>query len=159
MGVAESAREAVTYYARALAQGNEPSKEALCILATEGVPEATATLHRAGVDAPLRAADAAVVAAGRCPLGDLAAQEAACEAWAARPLAALRAAAEAGDLAAMFVLGDCSARRRTGHRLVPALCRRQRCDRAVQPRSHAKGWHGWPRAEPRRGRAAVPPRS
>jgi hypothetical protein len=105
LGVAKSAREAVTYHARALVQGDEASKRALCILATEGVPEATAALHRAGIDAPLRAADAAVVAAGRCPLGDLEAQEAACKAWVARPLAAVRAAAEAGDLAAMQELG------------------------------------------------------
>ena len=105
-GVAKSAREAVTYHSRAFAQGNEVSKEALCVLATEGVPEATTALHRAGIDAPLRAADAAIVAAGRCPLGDLEAQEAARKAWAARPLAALRAAAEAGDLAAMEELGE-----------------------------------------------------
>jgi TPR repeat protein len=54
--------------------------------------------------------------AGRCPLGNLAAQEAACLAWAARPLAAVRAAAEAGDLAAMEVLGG---RFRFGVRGVP----------------------------------------
>ena len=47
-----------------------------------------------------------MVAAGRCPLGGLAAQMSAGQAWAARPLAALRAAAEAGDLAAMEVLGE-----------------------------------------------------
>ena len=100
LGVAKSVREAVAYHARSFAQGSELSKEVLCELAAEGVPEATAALHLAGVDAPLRAADAAAVAAGRCPLGNLEAQEAACRAWMARPLAALRAAAEAGDLAA-----------------------------------------------------------
>jgi TPR repeat protein len=105
-GVAKSAREAVTYHTRALAQGEEASKRALCQLATEGVSEATAALHRLGLDAPLRAADAAVVAAGRCPLGDLAAQQAACEVWAGRPIAAIRAAAEAGDLAAMEDLAE-----------------------------------------------------
>jgi ribulose-5-phosphate 4-epimerase/fuculose-1-phosphate aldolase len=41
-GVAKSAREAVTYHARALVQGSKASKEALFELATEGVPEATA---------------------------------------------------------------------------------------------------------------------
>jgi TPR repeat protein len=106
-GVPKSPREAATYHARAAAQGDEGSKTALRILATEGVSEATAALHRLGLDAPLRAADAAVVAAGRCPLGDLAAQEAACKAWAARPLAAIRLAAEGGDLAAMEALGGC----------------------------------------------------
>jgi TPR repeat protein len=115
-GVAKSAREAVTNYARALGQGSEAAKRALCELATEGVTDATAALHRAGVDAPLRAADAAVVAAGRCPLGDLAAQEAACKAWIARPLAAIRLAAEGGDLAAMVVLGGCF---RSGERGAP----------------------------------------
>jgi TPR repeat protein len=106
LGVAKSVREAVNFHAHSFAQGSELSKEVLCELAAEGVPEATAALHRAGVDAPLRAADAAAVAAGRCPLGNLEAQEAACRAWMARPLAALRAAAEAGDLAAMEDLGE-----------------------------------------------------
>ena len=101
----KSPREAATYHARAAAQGDEGSKKALRILATEGVSEATAALHRLGEDAPLRAADAAVVAAGRCPLGDFAAQQAAVLRWGARPLSDLRAAAEAGDLAAMVELG------------------------------------------------------
>jgi hypothetical protein len=54
-------------------------------------------------------AEAAVVAAGGCPLGDLAAQEAAVAKWRApeRSLAAVRVAAEAGDLAAQHVLGTC----------------------------------------------------
>jgi TPR repeat protein len=106
-GVPANPREAATYHARAAAQGAEGSKNALCLLATEGVSEATAALHRLGLDAPLRAADAAVVAAGRCPLGDVAAQEAAIKTWLARPLAAIRAAAEGGDLAAMEALGEC----------------------------------------------------
>ena len=54
-------------------------------------------------------ADAAVVAAGGCPVGDVAAQEAAVDKWLApaRTLAEIRAAAERGDLAAMHVLGSC----------------------------------------------------
>ena len=103
----KSPREAATYHARAAAQGEEASKNALRLLAAEGVSEATAALHRLGLDAPLRAADAAAVAAGRCPLGDVAAQEAAMNRWGVRPLAAIRAAAETGDLAAMEALGEC----------------------------------------------------
>ena len=41
-------REAVILYARAAAQGLEPSKRALLLLATGGVPEATAALHQLG---------------------------------------------------------------------------------------------------------------
>ena len=52
------------------------------------------------------AADAATIAAGRCPLGNLSEQAAALKQWAARPFAEVLAAAKAGDLAAMDQLGD-----------------------------------------------------
>jgi hypothetical protein len=48
--------------------------------------------HRADCKAWRAEADAAVVAAGGCPLGDLAAQQAAIDKEEAKPLAALRAA-------------------------------------------------------------------
>jgi TPR repeat protein len=116
LGVPKDLRAAASWFARSAGHGNEPAKAALFLLATAGVPEATAALHRLGVDAPLRAADAAVVAAGRCPLGDRAAQIMAGQAWVVRPLAALRAAAEAGNLAAMQELGG---RFRFGERGAP----------------------------------------
>jgi TPR repeat protein len=52
-------------------------------------------------------ADAAIVAAGGCPLGDLAAQGAAVMKWmvTGRSLAAIRAAAEGGDLSAQSAIG------------------------------------------------------
>ena len=106
-GVPVNHRVAATYHARAAAQGSEPSKRSLYTLATKGVTEATTALHSLGIDAPLRAADAALVAAGRCPVGDLAAQTAALERWVDRPFAAIRAAAEGGDLIAMEALGEC----------------------------------------------------
>jgi GDPmannose 4,6-dehydratase len=51
--------------------------------------------------------DEAIVAAGGCPLGDVKAQAAAIEKWAApeRTLAEIRKAAEGGDLAAQYVIG------------------------------------------------------
>ena len=65
--------------------------------------------HKAECRAWRAEADAAVVAAGGCPLGDIAAQEAAIAKWWApeKSLAAVRAAAEGGDLAAQCVLGGC----------------------------------------------------
>jgi len=53
--------------------------------------------------------DEATVAAGGCPLGDVKAQRAAIQKWAApeRTLAEIRKAAEGGDLAAQVVLGAC----------------------------------------------------
>jgi TPR repeat protein len=105
-GVPKDLRAAASWWARAAGHGSEVAKVALRDLATDGVSEATAALHRLVEDAPLRAADAAVVAAGRCPLGDYAAQMAAIARWGARPLSDLRAAAEAGDLAAMAELGE-----------------------------------------------------
>jgi len=53
--------------------------------------------------------DEAIVAAGGCPLGDVKAQEAEILKWAApeRTLAEVRKAAEGGDLAAQYVLGEC----------------------------------------------------
>jgi TPR repeat protein len=53
--------------------------------------------------------DAEVVASGGCPLGDLKAQEAAIMMWNApeRTLAEIRKAAEGGDLAAQYMLGNC----------------------------------------------------
>jgi hypothetical protein len=84
-GVPRDTRAAASWFARAAGHGNEPAKTNLAALATEGAPEAAAALHRLGIDAPLRAADAAAVAAGRCPLGDVAAPEAEIEAWMKRP--------------------------------------------------------------------------
>jgi TPR repeat protein len=155
-GVPKDLRTAASWFARSAGHGFEEANARLCKLATEGVPEATDALHRLGVDAPLRSADAAVVAAGRCPLGDLAAQRAACQAWLARPLAALRAAAEAGDLAAMFALGECF---RLGKRGAPhddALAvvwwRRSAAGDVAMAQFNLGSMH-------ERGRAAVPPRS
>ena len=71
--------------------------------------------HRPECRAWRAEADAAVVAAGGCPLGDLAAQREAIDRWAVRPLDALRAAAEGGDIAAQLVLGS------TFERGVPGL--------------------------------------
>mgnify|MGYP000107779280 CR=1 FL=1 len=64
--------------------------------------------HKAECKAWRAEADAAVVAAGGCPLGDVKAQEAAIGKWAApeRTLAAMRAAAEGGDIAAQYALGN-----------------------------------------------------
>ena len=76
-------------------------------LAVEGVREASAALYRLGEEAPLRAEDAAAVAAGRCPLGDLAAQQATVDSWGRRSLADVRTAAEGGELSAQLVLGHC----------------------------------------------------
>jgi TPR repeat protein len=109
LGVLRDLRAAVLWFARAATKGHKEPKEMLLALASEGVPEAAAALHRLGVDSPLRAADAAVIAAGSCPLGDVEAQDAAIVKWAApeRTLAAMRAAAEAGDIAAQYALGEC----------------------------------------------------
>ena len=72
--------------------------------------------HRPECRAWRAEADAAVVAAGGCPLGDLAAQMAAIDKWKARPLDALRAAAEGGDVAAQHVLGSAFERGAPGRR-------------------------------------------
>jgi TPR repeat protein len=58
---------------------------------------------------PQHAANAASVAAGRCPLGNVEAQQVAIDKWNTpeQSLAAIRAAAEGGNLAAQYVLGSC----------------------------------------------------
>ena len=65
--------------------------------------------HKAECKAWRAEADAAVVAAGGCPLGDVEAQWVAIKKWAVaeKTLAAIRAAAEGGDLAAQYVLSVC----------------------------------------------------
>jgi len=106
-GVPVDLRAAASWFARSAAQGDKYSKMELRKLAVEGVREATAALYRLGEDAPLRAEDAAVVAAGRCPLGDIKTQNKKCDSWALRPLSAIREAAEHGDISAQFTLGFC----------------------------------------------------
>jgi len=106
-GVPRDPSSAASWFERAAKQGREESKQFLRDLATKGVPEATAALHRLGLDAPLRVADAAVVAAGGCPLGDLAAQDTAFKSWRTRSFTDTREAAERGDLAAQAFLGLC----------------------------------------------------
>jgi TPR repeat protein len=105
LGVPRDLHAAASWFSRAAARGFELAKTCLLELAVEGVPEATAALHRLGIDAPLSAADAAVVAEGRCPLGDLKAQRAVTAKWRKQPLAKLLAAAEAGDHGAQYSLG------------------------------------------------------
>jgi TPR repeat protein len=103
-----------------------------CRLCDEAMPEEPADLGRCGACKRLRycgvpcqrgdwprhkpeckawraEADAAVVAAGGCPLGDLEAQQAAIDKWnkPVRTLAEIRKAAEGGDLAAQYLLGLC----------------------------------------------------
>ena len=53
--------------------------------------------------------DEAIVASGGCPLGDVKAQQAAFDKWwlSERTLAEIRKAAEGGDLAAKYFLGEC----------------------------------------------------
>jgi TPR repeat protein len=97
-------RAAASWFA-SVAKGDDFGKIQLRELAVEGVREASAALYRLGEDAPLHAKDAAAVAAGRCPLGDLAAQQAAVDSWGRRSLADIRAAAEGGELSAQLVLG------------------------------------------------------
>ena len=65
--------------------------------------------HRAECNAWKAEANAALVAAGGCPVGDVAAQEAAVDKWQApeRTLAEIRAASERGDIAAQHVLSMC----------------------------------------------------
>ena len=65
--------------------------------------------HRAECNAWKAEANAALVAAGGCPVGDVAAQEAAVGKWKApeRTLVEIRAAAERGDIAAQYVLSMC----------------------------------------------------
>jgi len=106
-GVPCDLRAASSWYARAAKQGDENSKTNLRNLASRGVPEAAAALYSLGLNAPLRAEDAAVVTAGGCPLGDVEAQQAAIDSWGRRPLAAIREAAEGGELSAQYVLGVC----------------------------------------------------
>ena len=105
LGVPRDLHAAASWYSRAAAHGSESATNFLCELAVESVPEATAALHRLGIDAPLSAADAAIVAEGRCPLGDLKAQRAVTAKWRKQPLAELLAAAEAGDHGAQCSLG------------------------------------------------------
>jgi len=106
-GVPRDPSSAASWFERAAKQGREESKQFLRALATEGVIEATAALHRLGEDAPLRAEDAAAVAAGRCPLGDLAAQKVALKRWEARLVADAQKAADEGDFSAQYALGIC----------------------------------------------------
>ena len=81
-GVPRDKRAAAYWYARAAAGGCETAKSNLLLLSYEGVPEAAAALAQLGITEPQRsAADAAIIAAGRCPLGDLAAQQAAIASW------------------------------------------------------------------------------
>jgi len=63
--------------------------------------------HRPECRAWRAEADAATIAAGGCPLGDVAAQRAAYEKWRARErtTAEIRAAAAGGNQAAQFMLG------------------------------------------------------
>jgi TPR repeat protein len=92
-GVPVDLRAAASWGARSAARSFDPAMVQLRDLAVEGVREASAALYRLGEDAPLRAEDAAAAAAGRCPLGDLAAQQAAVDSWGRRSLADVRAAA------------------------------------------------------------------
>ena len=51
LGVPRDLHTAASWFSRAAAHGNEDAKTSLRLLSVEGVPEATAALHRLGIDA------------------------------------------------------------------------------------------------------------
>ena len=98
--------EAVRFYESAARKGGDAAARAgLRRLALAGVAPAAPALRRLGLALP-EGAESAIVGLGGCPLGDVAEQEAAMNKWGVRPLEAIRKAAEAGDLAAMYAYGQ-----------------------------------------------------